>query len=165
MATLKKIVSGGQTGVDQGALEAALGLGFPCGGWCPKGRLSERGTIPGHFPLKETSSSNYPERTELNVRHSDGTLILCKGSLSGGTALTERLARSSGRPCLVVDLDDSDGLSKALNWIEVKEFEILNLAGPRESGSPGIQQAARKFMVALLSNYLDAGSGNEGATS
>lgn len=88
-----KIISGGQTGVDRAALDAALQLGIPCGGWCPKGRKAKDGPIPDRYPLKETESGSYPVRTEMNVRDSDGTLILTWGRPTGGTALTVRLAR------------------------------------------------------------------------
>mgnify|MGYP003793290687 CR=1 FL=1 len=91
---IKKIVSGGQTGVDRAALDVAMQLGIPVGGWCPRGRRAEDGRIPDSYPLREASSVNYAKRTELNVRDSDGTLILSGGPLTGGTALTESLARS-----------------------------------------------------------------------
>ncbi len=86
-----KIISGGQTGVDRAALDVALELGILCGGWCPKGRKAEDGPIDPHYPLKETNSPNYPLRTEKNIRESDGTLILTKGPVNGGTSLTEQL--------------------------------------------------------------------------
>ena len=156
MAGLEKIVSGGQTGVDRGALDAALERQFPCGGWCPKGRLAEDGPIDKAYPLNETPTANYPERTELNIRFSDGTLILTEGPLTGGTALTERLAIKHGRPVLVIELSDPTGLAKAHTWIMRKDLRILNVAGPRESGSPGIQERSRRFIVALLGNNLDA---------
>src|SRR5262245_51361441 len=75
---ISKIVSGGQTGVDRAALDVALELGIPCGGWCPKGRLAEDGPIPERYPLKETTLRVYPQRTEWNVRDSDGTLVLAQ---------------------------------------------------------------------------------------
>jgi hypothetical protein len=78
-STLEKIISGGQTGVDRGALDAALEASFPCGGWCPKGRKAEDGPIPARYPLKEMDGPAYRLRTERNVRDSDGTLILFFG--------------------------------------------------------------------------------------
>src|SRR6266851_4977853 len=96
-----KIISGGQTGVDRAALDVALELGIPCGGWCPKGRRAEDGRIPKRYPLVETPTPAYPVRTEWNVRDSDGTLVLARGQASGGTALTIEFATDYGKPCLV----------------------------------------------------------------
>ncbi len=93
----EKIVSGGQTGVDRAALDAALALGVPCGGWCPRGRRAEDGEIPARYPLRETPLPTYEQRTEWNVRDADGTLVLTRGPASGGTALTLALAERLGR--------------------------------------------------------------------
>src|SRR5437870_9182944 len=101
---LTKIISGGQTGVDRAALDVALELGLPCGGWCPKRRRAEDGPIPERYPLTETSSRAYPQRTRCNVLDSDGTLILTRGRPTGGTALTIQIAAESGKPYFVVDL-------------------------------------------------------------
>lgn len=95
---VKRIVSGGQTGVDRGALDAAIFLGIAHGGWCPQGRLAEDGTIPPRYELTETNSSKYPIRTQQNVIDSDGTLILYAGELQGGTSLTLRFARERNKP-------------------------------------------------------------------
>ena len=100
---LSKIVSGGQTGVDQAALEAAIAMGVEHGGWCPAGRRSERGRIPDGFQLRETRERNYVVRTEKNVIDSDATMILFRHELSGGTLLTERLTLKHDRPVLCVD--------------------------------------------------------------
>ncbi len=101
------LISGGQTGVDQGALEAAMVLHLNHGGWCPKGRKSEDGPIPPRFNLQEHASSKYPPRTKKNIEDSDGTLILGCGPFIAqgpGTTLTERHATSLGKPCLYLDL-------------------------------------------------------------
>ena len=90
--------------MDRAALDVALELGFPCGGWCPSGRLAEDGPLQEIYPLKETPSKAYAQRTEWNVRDSDGTLVLHRGSLSGGTALTVELTKENNKPCLVIDL-------------------------------------------------------------
>jgi hypothetical protein len=95
---LSKIVSGGQTGVDRGALDAAIAAGLDHGGWCPTGRKAEDGTIPEKYQLSETSSSSYAGRTALNVRDSGGTLVLSKGLIRGGTRLTIELASRYDRP-------------------------------------------------------------------
>src|SRR5215471_7567840 len=100
-----RIVSGGQTGVDRAALDAALELGVPCGGWCPRGRAAEDGPIDDRYPLHETPSRDVEQRTEWNVRDSDGTLILNRGpELTGGTLLTQRVAQRDRKPWMVIDL-------------------------------------------------------------
>src|SRR6266852_5932705 len=109
---ISKIVSGGQTGVDRAALDVALELGIPCGGWCPKGRRAEDGSIPDHYPLRETSTAFYPQRTEWNVRDSDGTLVLTLGRPDGGTALTIELARRLPKPFLAVNLKKSPDVQR-----------------------------------------------------
>jgi hypothetical protein len=133
-----RIVSGGQTGVDRAALDVALELGLSCGGWCPRGRLAEDGPLPLHYPLDETPDEAYEQRTEWNVRDSDGTLILHRGPLRGGTALTHRLAGRYRRPILTVDLDQEPKPDAVREWIDQAAIRVLNVAGPRESGSPGI---------------------------
>src|SRR5437870_10377236 len=96
---LTKIISGGQTGVDRAALDVALELGLPCGGWCPRGRRAEDGPIPERYPLQEMKSPAYPPRTARNVRDSDGTVILTRGQPDRGTALTIELAERYRKPC------------------------------------------------------------------
>lgn len=146
------IVSGGQTGVDRAALDVARALGLPCGGWVPRGRRAEDGRVPARYPLRETSSWKYPQRTRLNVRDSDATLILTRGEPTGGTSLTISFAGSEGRPCLVVDLDAETGsaLATARQWLVAHEVRVLNVAGPRESTAPGIAADAFQFLAALF---------------
>jgi hypothetical protein len=87
---IRKIISGGQTGADRAAFDAALALGLPIGGWVPKGRKAEDGVIPAHYSnLRETDADDYESRTRLNVREADATLILSHGPLTGGSQLTE----------------------------------------------------------------------------
>lgn len=151
---LQKIVSGGQTGVDRAALDAALGSGLEAGGWCPRGRLAEDGPIADTYPLEETPSESYRERTQWNVRDSDGTLILVRGAVAGGTALTVEFAQALDRPRRVVRLDRPGMLAEepaaTLAWIAEHGIKTLNVAGPRESQRPGITEAARDFMEGLI---------------
>src|SRR5260221_10992589 len=100
-----RIVSGGQTGVDRAALDVALEQGIACGGWCPRGRRAEDGPLDERYPLQETPWDGYPQRTEWNVRDSDATLILSRGTPDRGTALTEDIARRRKKPDLAVDLN------------------------------------------------------------
>jgi len=145
-----KIVSGGQSGVDRGALDAAIALGIEHGGWCPRGRRAEDGRIARRYNLRETGSPDYPVRTEQNVLESDATLILCRGQPSGGTELTLRLAQQHGRSCMVVDLDDPPVAEEVFRWVDSREVQVLNVAGPRESQSPGIGVAAREFIFRVF---------------
>jgi putative molybdenum carrier protein len=140
------VVSGGQTGVDRAALDAARAAGLPIGGWCPRGRLAEDGPIPAEYPLRETPSDDYAERTEWNVRDADATLVLTRGRPSPGTALTIELARRLDRRLLVVDLRDSPDPTAVAAFVREGEMAVLNVAGPRESQSPGIGQQARAFL-------------------
>lgn len=144
------IVSGGQTGVDRAALDVALRLGVPCGGWCPRGRLAEDGRLSPIYPLQETDSPDYAVRTEWNVRDSDGTLILSRGPLTGGTAYTLACTRKHGRPCLIIDLNTTPTTTPVHTWLREHAITTLNIAGPRESTSPGIHTLASSLIESLL---------------
>ena len=147
-----KIISGGQTGVDRAALDFALEFNIGCGGWCPKGRIAEDGEIDVKYPLKETLDSSYETRTKRNVQDSDGTLILYDGELDDGTLLTMELVQKSEKPLLKIDLsgENDKNLQKVSNWINFNHLEILNIAGPRESNSPGIYAETMAFLEALV---------------
>ena len=144
------VVSGGQAGVDRAALDAASELGVPCGGWCPKGRKAEDGPIEPRYPLKDTPTDDYAQRTEWNVRDSDGTLVVARGAPTGGTAQTIAFASCLKKPCLVVDLENLIDPQGVLEWAAAFGVSTLNVAGPRESKSPGIYQQAVPFMRAVL---------------
>ena len=146
----RRIMSGGQTGVDRGALDAAIAAGVPHGGWCPRGRRAEDGVVPDRYALREHASAAYAARTEANVVDSDATLVLCRGRLGGGTALTRTLARRHRRPVLVVDLAANPDAPAVRRWIDAHRIDVLNVAGPRESEAPGIAAAASAFMKAVL---------------
>jgi hypothetical protein len=145
-----RIVSGGQTGVDRAALDAAIALGIDHGGWCPAGRRAEDGPIDPRYCLRETAEVDYAVRTELNVRDSEATLVICRGEPSSGTLLTVRLARQYARPLLIVDLEKTVVPHDIRQWLVANGIECLNVAGPRESQSPGIGAAARDLLVAAL---------------
>lgn len=147
---LRKLISGGQTGVDRAALEAALERGFPCGGWCPKGRRAEDGPIPARYPVAELATASYLARTHRNVADADATLILAAGPLTGGTRATEKHARKTGKPCITVDPGDETALASVRNWLVNNDVRILNVAGPRESSCPGIAVQAERIVGALL---------------
>ncbi len=140
---IKKIISGGQTGADQGALDAAIKYSFPHGGWIPKGRITENGPLPDEYQLKEMPTKNYPDRTEKNVLASDGTVIISHGKLTDGSKLTKKLAKKHKRPCLHIDLNKTPAFiaaSEINNWGSKHGIEILNVAGPRASKDPKIYE-------------------------
>ena len=144
---LTRILSGGQTGVDQAALDAAIELGIPHGGWCPQGRLAEDGRIPQKYRLKETLTPDYAVRTRLNVRDSDGTLILYHEPLEGGTALTWQIAVELEKPVLLVELGFPPVFEAFHRWLRENSIRTLNIAGPRESRFLGIYAEAKALIV------------------
>ncbi|MBF0294781.1 MAG: putative molybdenum carrier protein [Magnetococcales bacterium] len=144
-----KIVSGGQTGVDRAALDFAQEQNIPAGGWCPKGRRADDGAISVDYPLLETSTSDYRQRTLKNVQDSDGTLILHQGTLRGGTLLTLQMARSLKKPHRACNLRGNVDLCAVRAWLEQHQIDTLNVAGPRERGFPGIHGHAKAFLQAL----------------
>jgi hypothetical protein len=147
---VRRVVSGGQTGVDRAALDAAIALGIEHGGWCPRGRLAEDGRIDDCYRLEETASSEYWIRTEQNVIDSEGTLILYRQALSGGTELTYRMAVKHSRPRLLVDLEQDADVAAVRQWIREHDIAVLNVAGPRESSAPGIARQSREFLERVL---------------
>ena len=148
-----KIITGGQTGVDRAALDVAMELGIPHGGFCPRGRKAEDGPIPARYQLIETGSDDYAVRTEANVDAAEGTLILHFGlPLQGGTAYTADLARAKKKPLFLVDLDApaKDAPREFNEWIKANRIQTLNVAGPRESQWPGIYGRGKTILAQLL---------------
>jgi Circularly permutated YpsA SLOG family len=134
-----QIISGGQTGVDRAALDAALSIGVCCGGWCPAGRRAEDGVIPLRYPLTELPGGGYDERTHRNVEDSDATLVVTFGRASGGTARTIEFCRQLGRPHLIVDaaiVPLEEAVRRAVQFVTAGAQRRLNVAGPRASGEP-----------------------------
>jgi hypothetical protein len=166
--SLSKIISGGQTGVDRAALEVAMFLEIPHGGWCPKGRRAEDGPIPEMFNLIETSSFNYAVRTEKNVVQSDGTLILFRDIITRGTGLTVQFAKRHQRPYLCIDMStpppaNDDGqheeresidaaAEEILSWLAQHNINVLNIAGPRESTTPNISSQSHTLLLNAFAN-------------
>ena len=149
-AIISRIISGGQTGVDRGALDAAIELDIPHGGKCPRGRLAEDGRIPNQYQLSETESRRYSVRTEMNVVESDGTLIFFYGQLSGGTELTRRMAIKNQKPFFLFDFTNPPELDEVASWIVGENIATLNCAGPRESSCEGISSLTRQLCVELF---------------
>ena len=136
--------------MDRAALDAAIEFNYPIGGWCPKNRLAEDGEIPHSYPLMETPSQDYLQRTEWNVRDSQGTLIIAYANLSGGTAATKEFAIQYKRPVLIVNLNEEPHIQEMKDWLEANKIKILNIAGPRESTPPGIYQQAKVILELLF---------------
>ncbi len=120
------------------------------GGWCPKGRQAEDGPISRRYPLTETETEDYAERTALNVRDSDATLIITKGMPTGGTAYTIAMAENWERPFRILDLAGTVDRVEAARWLEQHAVGVLNVAGPRESTIPGIYAEASALLATLL---------------
>jgi hypothetical protein len=146
---IKRIISGGQTGADRAALDFAIKMGLPHGGWVPKGRMAEDGPIPDRYHLVEMRTKSYPKRTEQNVIFSDGTLILTHGKLTGGSRLTKEFAENQKKPCLHIDLNEEVEYEAAVHiddWAQEHGIEELNVAGPRASKDPKIYSKVLKVL-------------------
>ncbi len=150
---LDLIISGGQTGADRGGLDAAERLGIPRGGWCPRGRRAEDGEIPAKYPLRETETAEYAERTELNVRWADGTVVFTMGPPTGGSAYTLELAAKHGKPALHVDLTEAGragAVERVRAWVAQAGLSTLNVAGSREGNAAGMHRAVEEIIVEAL---------------
>lgn len=148
-----KIVSGGQTGADRGALDFALEANYACGGWCPKGRKAEDGRIPERYPLQESKSSRYQERTRLNICDSDVTLLFINSHILGkGSKLTAKTAHTLGKPLLEIDcsIPVDEAAVQIRNFVSESWAMVINIAGNRESSSPGIGA----YVHSVLSNDM-----------
>jgi hypothetical protein len=159
------IISGGQSGVDRAALDAAIALGMPYAGWCPKGGWAEDfpdppGLLTQYPRLRETPSADPAQRTEWNLRDTDAALILTDAAgigISRGTMLARELAEKYGRPLLVIDIEASDATAHVRQWLaallEAHAADApfkLGIGGPRESEATGIYRKARRLLAELL---------------
>ena len=158
---IKKIISGGQTGADRGALDAAIQMGIAHGGWVPKGRVAEDGPISEIYQLQQMSTDSYPKRTEQNVMDSDGTLIISHGKLTGGSAYTRKMAMKHGKPWFHADMNKLPTFHAAMiveEWISKNQIEILNVAGSRASRDPfiyGLVTVIIELVVTLVTANKD----------
>lgn len=154
MKKLKKIISGGETGVDRAGLDIALELQFDHGGSCPRNRRSEDGSIPLLYTLQEMSDTDFLVPTRKNVDDSDGTLILYYEKMSGGTRYTFEYAQKSGKPVFSLDGSQSIIPIRAFNeWLDQNQIETLNIAGPRASKAPLLEKISRKILRDLFTFY------------
>lgn len=154
MIQLAKIISGGQTGADRGGLDAAIVLGIPHGGYCPRGRRAEDGRIPLKYGLIETIGANYYARTSENVALADATFIFARNadSLERGSLLTRELAEHARKPFAVFGVFEPEVDRAVKRWLARVRPVVLNIAGNRESVTPGIQAAVRNVLIAALDN-------------
>lgn len=172
-----KVISGGQTGADRGGLDAALARGVPHGGYAPLGRRAEDGVIPARYELVELPTASYPARTAMNVRTADATLLLVHGKAalarSRGTKLTLDMCLRYGKPWWAADPRREEHVARVAAWLEevsaalpppaavLEQFGtleepprgfVLNVAGPRESRAPGIQEQSASFVARVLAS-------------
>ena len=157
--TLAKIISEGQTGVDRGALDTALEIGFPCGGWCPPGREAEDGAIPDCYPVQELASGSYRRRTLQNVLDSDGTLVVHFGELEGVTGQTLRHCGRLGKPCIRTDataVPIENAATLVAAFIAEHRTKILNVARPRASKEPHGHGYTQALMLEVLRSAVSS---------
>ena len=147
---IERIVSGGQTGVDRAALDVAIELDIPHGGWCPRGRRAEDGVIADCYQLREFPSDYYADRTRQNVLDSDGTLILYGNRLEGGSLLTAKFAEAQGKAVHRVRLSGRVSYVACIEWLANESIRVLNIAGPRASKDPHIYAKSLRFLRQLL---------------
>jgi len=158
---IKKIISGGQSGADRAALDFAIKMDIPHGGWIPKGRLAEDSPLSDKYNLKEMSTKSYPKRTEQNVIDSNGTLIISRGRLTGGSDYTRKMACKHNKPWFHVNLTETPAFEAAeqiIQWVELYEIQILNVAGPRASKDATIYKAVMDLLKAVYYMAIAEGS-------
>ena len=155
---IEKIISGAQTGVDRAALDVAIELGMPHGGWVSKGRKTEDGMLLDKYLLKETKTICYSQRREVNIFDSDGTLIISHGKLTGGVLQTQRVSTKLRKPCLHIDLNEIDepkAVQIISSWIDIRGIKTLNVAGPKESKDPRIYDTTKRILLTILQSHPD----------
>jgi hypothetical protein len=152
MVYLRKIISGGQSGADRAALDAALLTGFPCGGFCPRNRKAEDGPIDPKYPMTEING-NYADRREANVMYSDGTVIFYSIETRSGTKLTMDLCLNYSKPHLEIEINQSTpdtALAMIREFVNHSKINTLNVAGPRKSQCPEIYDFVSTTIGSLL---------------
>jgi len=152
-----RIISGGQTGVDRAALDAALESGIEAGGWCPEGRKAEDGAIPKKYPVQVLKNAGYLQRTQKNAVNSDGTVIIYFGYPTGGTEQTIFFCIKEKKPYVLIDADEftiESASAKIFSFIEKYSISTLNVAGPRASSEPRAYDFAKKVILSAVNRQL-----------
>lgn len=155
---LEKVISGGQTGVDRAALDAAISLGIPTGGWCPKGRLAEDGRIEDKYPLTETLSSDTAQRTEWNIRDSDGSLVIVWNPMpKDGTVFALECLKKWKKPHLVINLSETPKpkIEDIVKWIQENNIKVISIGGPRGSFAKNVYTDAFDLICKILSQLVE----------
>lgn len=153
MYKVEKIISGGQTGADRAALDFAIKNNIPYGGWLPKGRTTEDGTLSFKYNLKEMPTGDYSKRTEMNVLDSDGTVIVSNGFLKTGSAVTREFAIEHRKPWIHLDMKElslEDAARELVSWLEKNEIKVLNVAGPRAGNDPAIYDTTLRLLETVF---------------
>lgn len=162
---IKKIISGGQIGADQAALDVAIKMGISHGGWIQKGRKTERGILPEKYQLKEMPVAGFKERIEQNIIDSDGMVIISHGNLTGGSDYGQEMAKKHNRPCLHIDLNEmplSIAPSEINTWIIENNIEVLNVTGSRTSEDSKIYKDTMNIIEgAILLGLIGAKTGED----
>lgn len=154
MHRIEKIISGGQTGADRAALDFAIENNIPYGGWLPKGRITEDGTLPEKYHLQEMPTEDYSKRTEKNVLDSDATVIISHGFLTGGSALTREYAILHNKHWIHIDMNElslDEAADAMIAWLSENQIRILNVAGARAGKDPSIYDTVARLLKVTLS--------------
>ena len=155
---LPDIISGGQTGVDRAALDAAMRYGIKCGGYCPRDFWAEDGKISSHYPLTALDDPDPAARTQANVELAEGVCVICPGEPTGGTALAVELAILSGKPVIHLGENDqstSQIIDRLETWFAGLPGGTINVAGPRLSEWPEAYQVTRRIFDGWLRSKTD----------
>ena len=150
----EKVISGGETGADIGGLVGAKRAGIKTGGTAPRGFKTELGDKPEElkaFGLIPHPSPLYKDRTKENIRASDATIIFSEDPNSTGTKLTVDLCRALNKPYLLLTKFGENEMITASSFLNQNRPLTLNIAGNRESVSPGITSRVARFVAGLFS--------------
>lgn len=159
--TLRKIISGAQTGADISGLRAAKANNLEVGGSIPKGFRTQNGPKPEYavqYNMTEHTSEAYPPRTFENVKNADGTLRIAVNMNSSGERCTFKAIQQYKKPHFDVYVRNIDTFSllpemhpeACAKWITEHNIQVLNVAGNSESTAPGMEVFAQRYVDAVI---------------